>query len=330
MFAPSILTIVLFVVVLGAAALFFARRRRSDDPQPVSIVLLLSQPKPLNAQFLAHHIGQTADREVPILPLDGPPQPDDVTGVPGDFVAGASPHFVISLDRVIYLAHTVSEPYWRDSARIAAPVQELRLRKAIEDHRAWLSMDILHPEAATPETYRIVGGTLARLIGDECLALFHPPTGRFALGDATDLAEKLRQADPVEALFSQFHTAPVVAIDDNDPRMIAATAEARRRFPEFEQAFHEGSASLYSAKARIESNGRAEHLWVEVERIADGHIHGRLGNDPVNLEGLRHGSPVDFPIDIVEDWAYVRGGESTGMFSVSAIQEIAGEEHRKR
>ena len=50
----------------------------------------------------------------------------------------------------------------------------LRRETAIENHRAWLSAEILHPEAVPPENYRIVGRVLVARIGPECVALYHP------------------------------------------------------------------------------------------------------------------------------------------------------------
>jgi uncharacterized protein YegJ (DUF2314 family) len=98
--------------------------------------------------------------------------------------------------------------------------------------------------------------------------------------------------------------------------------EARRRFPEFEDAFRSGDATDFSVKALISSADNAEHIWIEVEEITEGKIVGRLGNEPVRLDGLRLGSRVEIEKSQVEDWAFRSGDTPIGMFTVPVIQRI--------
>jgi uncharacterized protein YegJ (DUF2314 family) len=87
---------------------------------------------------------------------------------------------------------------------------------------------------------------------------------------------KLRSDDPIKAVFVEITEIPVVPIGD-DPRLQAAEAEARRRFQEFE-----------TVKTLVTVSGNSEHIWVDVDSISAGKIHGRLGNDPVDLGDLTH------------------------------------------
>lgn len=208
-------------------------------------------------------------------------------------------------------------------------IGELRLRKAVKDHKAWLSMDILRPAKGDAEAYRLVGRFLAESCDDDCLALYHPESNRMVACSAGETVERLRSEDPVKALFEQLVDVPVVPIDD-DPRLKAAEAEARRRFPEFATALETDTGKRFSVKARISRQGKAEHIWIEVGRMADGKITGRLGNEPVELTGLRLGSEVEIETGEVEDWVFERDGKPVGMFTVPVIQQILEERSRKK
>lgn len=71
---------------------------------------------------------------------------------------------------------------------------------AMREHKAWLSMDILDPESVTPENYRIIGRVLAHLAGPDCLALYHPPSGKL-VPCLAETGTKLSSDDPIQAVF---------------------------------------------------------------------------------------------------------------------------------
>lgn len=146
--------VALAVAVGVGAALWWwlARRNARSAASPLfSIVLLLRTPKPLNAEILAYHAGVVLGEPVR-------------AGGDGDgpCVLGEAPHFVLMRGTDVFLIHSVPSPY---SEGVPAGLRDLRLRKAYEDHTAWLSMDILRGENATAENWRIVGRMLARLVG---------------------------------------------------------------------------------------------------------------------------------------------------------------------
>jgi hypothetical protein len=119
-------------------------------------------------------------------------------------------------------------------------------------------VDILHAQAVTPQAWRVVGHVAADLGGADCLALYHPPLGRWSVC-SEETAERLRAKDPIAAVFLEFHQAPVIPIDD-DPRLKAAEEEAKRRFPEFDAAFHAKNGDGFAVKAPVSANGNTEHI----------------------------------------------------------------------
>lgn len=315
-----LLAAVAAIVVM--AALWLWKRKR--EAPPASIVLLLREPKVLNAHALAEALGRETGREVTPILKDAAPGPADDQPV-GEWVTGETPHFIAHVGGTMFMIHNIAAPYWDDPLRASEDVREMRLAQAVREHHAWLSMDILHPEQASAENYRIAARVLANLADANCLALYYPPENRL-VPYVEETAAKLRSEDPVQAVFRELSALPVIAVDD-DPRLRAAEEEARRRFGEFEQAFREGSGTDFSVKALIRVGENGEHIWIDVEWIEGDRIAGRLGNEPVALGELKLGSRVEIGCGEVEDWAFVRDGAPVGAFTPPVLMKI--EEERR-
>ena len=314
-----------FAVIIGVW--FWRQRRKRVRGAPSdSIVLLLKEPKQIDIGQLAEFFGRAAGKSVTPLVSMRQARGTDSSGPAGDVVAGASPHFIAKVSGAWYAVHNLSSPYLVDPVRASKLVREMRLSKAIRDNRAWLSVDIIHPQAATPEAYRVVARVLAHFVDSDCLALYSPTLNRFVPYQEDETAAKLQSDDPVNAIFHQGGQVPVVALDD-DPRLKSAEEEARRRFSEFETAFEKKDGTKFAIKARISSDGNSEHIWIEVDQITESNIRGRLGNDPVDLAGLKMGSRVEVERGQVEDWAFLRSGAPVGLFTVAAIQQIEKERY---
>jgi uncharacterized protein YegJ (DUF2314 family) len=321
-----LLCAVLIAVIAGVWLWQQRRRRVTNNEEPASIVLLLKGPREVDVRLLASLLTEATGLKVRAI---GPSEPADNTDKPaGDMVAGASPHFIANLNGTTFVIHNLATPYVEDSEAASASIPELRLRKAMAEHKAWLSMDVLRPEAATAKAYRIVGHLLANFVGPDCLALYHPPLNKLA-PCTEETASKLRSNDPIKAVFHDPDFVPVIPIQ-GDPRLTAAEAEARRRFPEFEAAFIKNDGNNFSIKARISTETNSEHIWVQVDTITPDGIKGRLGNEPVNLGDLKLGSSVEIQRDQVEDWSFLRRGKPVGLFTVAVIQQIQAENSTKK
>ena len=315
--------ILLLLLVVAIAAFWILRRTRKGRAEvpPLGIVLFLEAPKALNTDVLASIFSRVTGRVIQSITQESARGPRADYTQADDFVFSAPPSFIAKIDGVVFLVNNVSRPYVADSAQMSLGIHELRLRMAIAEHRAWLSVEILHQQAATPDNYRIVGRVLAGLIGPECLALYHPPSGKLVPSRLDDAVVRLQSEDPISAVFGDTTYVPVILVE-NDDRLRKAEVEARRRFPEFEDAFRIGAATDFSVKALISSGENAEHIWIEVEGITEAKIVGRIGNEPVRLDGLRLGSRIEIEKSQVEDWAFRRGDTPVGMFTVPVIQRI--------
>jgi len=321
-----LLCAIVIVVVAGFWLWRKNRMRASAEEEPASIVVLLQKPRPLNVQVLAQLLSQASGRSVRAIGTDDPP--DRSNRPVGDMVAGASPHFIANVGGTSFVIHNLSSPYVEDPIAASETISDLRLRKAMREHKAWISMDVLKNREATSAAYRVVARVMANFAGPDCLALYHPPLNRL-VPCTEETVERLKSDDPIKAVFQDLDLVPVIPIED-DPRLRSAEAEARRRFPEFEAAFTKKDGTNFSVKARISSETNSEHIWVAVDTIARDVIRGRLGNEPVDLGQLKIGSKVEVQRDKIEDWSFMRGGAPVGLFTVPVIQEIeAGQSSKK-
>jgi uncharacterized protein YegJ (DUF2314 family) len=203
---------------------------------------------------------------------------------------------------------------------MAHSLEDLRVRKAVEDHRAWLAVDLMHPfDPGRPREsfYPSIARLIAELAGDDCLAVFHPESERINAWDDT-LKAALRGPNPLEK-FALPVNPPVLRLDDQDPKLLAAKEEARRRFPEFLDAFKRKDGEMFSVKAPVTAGGRTEHIWIDVDHVDDDRIGGKLGNEPVDLGPMKIGDRVDVAISEIEDWVVIRGGAPTGLFTSRTV-----------
>ena len=286
-----------------------------EPPKPLtSFVLLLNGPRKLSAAQLAILVtrvwGGTYGCEEDVEKgTEG-----------GNWVTGKSPIFLMRSEDAIFMLHNLPSPYSPETKELARSIPDLRLRKAVEEHRAWLAVDLMQPFDPTrprESFYPAIAKLIAELAGDDCLAVFHPESGRMNAWDES-LKEALRGPDPLKN-FAMPVNPPVLQIDDADPELVAGKAEARRRLPEFVDAFRRKDGEHFSIKAPVTAGGRTEHIWIEVDGVTDDRVEGRLGNEPVNLGGMKIGDRVDVALSDVEDWVVVRGGQPTGLFTARTV-----------
>ena len=124
---------------------------------------------------------------------------------------------------------------------------------------------------------------------------------------------------------------PMVQAKDSDPRIVAATTEAKRRWPEFVTAYeHPGSRKGFAVKHAFPTkDGSREHMWVNVTAIQGNQIKGTLDDQPLADTGYKENDPVILTVADVEDWVYVDAGKMVGGFSVAALEAIEEEQKHK-
>ncbi len=283
----------------------------------ISIALFLGAPRYLEAAMLARIVENAWDGDY----TSGDEEAQD------GFVVGESPVFMVKSPHGMFMIHNQPTPYFDDAEAVADEIGELRLRRAILEHRAWLAVDLVLPfddslprEAFYPLIIRLIY-ELVEGHDDDVLAVFRPESGQINVW-AEDVLEVLLMPDGQERFNRVTPHAPVISIEAGDPEMMAAEAEARERWPEFEKAFRaRETGDHFAVKAEVTVGEVTEFIWIEVTGLEPAYVHGKLGNEPVALEGLTLGSVVEVPLEKVSDWCVVAGGRPpVGMFTVKVVE----------
>ena len=297
--------------MFGGLRRFLKKRQREREAQSAaikSLVWLLKEPRELNLDTVLI-IGRKALGEDFADAMEAPVDPQ----LPGRMF------IVISSSGKGFGVIAAHKPYVDNPAQAAEEIGELRRRNLFAEHKAWLAVDLMSDEDMK-QSLPLLGKLVAELAGPDCLMLYS--TSLKLLQPWHDrLPDLLRGSDPMAALRSDENPGVIGAAAD-DPEMLAAADEAKRRWPEFENAFRSGDKSCekHSVKAPFAtSKDGIEWIWVEVVSIVDGKVQGRIGNDPIDVPGLRIGSPVAVDAEKVQDWLYLRNGEMIGGFTAKVL-----------
>jgi uncharacterized protein YegJ (DUF2314 family) len=307
------------------------REGEEDDEPGLSLVLLFREPVYLESAILAEMASHAWDADVEAVVEDEEEDDEEVNAADAgeetkSFVAGQSPHFLCTHWPAIMAVHNLDEPYFEDVDEVAESVPELRARRAIQQHQAWLSVDLLHwfeeGQLDQAHAYRLIGRLLAELADDNCLAVMIPAEGLvFAYDPETEV--KLRSEDPQTALCEAYY-APVLTVSEDDPEMQAAVQQARKRWPEFVAAFekrNEQEESPFLIKAPFSDNEHTEFMWVEVTGIENDVIYGVLENIPANVQTVSEGQVVRVKVADLNDWMCMIDGSPAGAFTLKVLTD---------
>lgn len=205
-------------------------------------------------------------------------------------------------------------------------IRDKRLRNAIEAHRAWLSVDWMDdppPPEQSKKVYGIIGKILCAFAGPDCLAIYSPELHRCNEFDLS-LLETLGSGQPLE-LFEEPTFEPIIEISDSNPKMAAAVAKAKKRWPEFTDRFSRASKEdreKFIVKAEFREGTACEYMWVAVTRIEPDTVEGILMNDPHELLDVHRGAEVRFGMDRLNDWIYSDDdGLHVGGFTLDVLAE---------
>lgn len=114
----------------------------------------------------------------------------------------------------------------------------------------------------------------------------------------------------------------VALIPDDDPRLLAASAEANRRFSEFLSALeHRKPGDTFAVKVPFTDDYGREFMWVSVSIVSETHIIGRLDNQPAYVRAVKAGQRVRVPRKGLNDWLFVCGGEMHGGFTLNVVRD---------
>lgn len=321
---------VLVIMLLSGFAWLLVHRIDAavDGERPLfSLVLLFREAVYLEPEALARVASRAWGADVQVASEeDG----DESLGAEQtrSLLIGESPLFFCNHWPGLLLIHNVDFPYFDDPDGVAESVREIRVRQAIEQHRAWVAVDVVQwfgsdGDEGQRHAYRLIARLLAELADENCLAVVEPVEGQVFLYDPTT-EEKLRSDDPLEALCDWYYP-PVLAIEADDPEMQAAVNEARRRWPQFVAAFedrheqHGDNEPPFLVKAPFTDGEHVEFMWVRVTGIENQIVYGVLENMPANVRSISVGQRVRVRLDNLNDWMCILDGKPAGAFTLQVL-----------
>jgi uncharacterized protein YegJ (DUF2314 family) len=313
-----------FVAILGLLWLLLKRRQGRAGQSLTALVFLLKQPNPLTEPQVREAISKVWGVELGSEMQQGGDWLVEGGKVNPAMAQPDAKNYLVSANGRMFLINTVSRPYMDDPEKFAETIADMRLRRAVGSHRAWNSVDLFgEPPAKSekPEIYAALGNLLAEFTHDDCVAIYCPELER-CNEYAPQVIEALKSGQPL-ALFDEPTFAPIIQVNADDPRMVAAVEESRRRWPEFLAAFRARKSAdhVFAIKARFAEGEEEEFMWVSVQKIEDTSITGRLENSPAALKWFKEGDTVTVQLADLNDWIYAADGQSIGGFTLKVMEQ---------
>lgn len=284
-----------------------------DDPldalrpvQSTSFVLFLSAPRTLEADAVAAAFTREWKR-----PISGGEGDADAT----EFVIDARGTLLVKIgDELMQIgAREVEGASEKDLARY----EDLRMRHVMQKQRQLVRFFVAGEPTPEQEAARrrLVARAAAALWGDDVLAASWHCDRRLAY-PREGLVQDLRAEDPVAASLRD-PLVPVLEAPD-EAAMQAAIEKARSEWATAKAHFEKGGEVFVKFPFATRTKGH-EHMWVRVTRIDGDSVHGELGNDPVDVEGLKRGSVVVRERGELSDWLFERDGKQVGGYTLEAL-----------
>lgn len=110
-------------------------------------------------------------------------------------------------------------------------------------------------------------------------------------------------------------------VNERDPAMNAAIAEARRTLDNFLAVSRQPppGASGFKLKVMLSDEHGTEHVWFIAFKEIDGGFAGVLANEPRVVTSVTAGKVYPFKREQVSDWGYVLDGKQIGSYTVCAL-----------
>lgn len=324
----------LLLLVVGLFGVFKFLLKASNfvpERELTSIVLLLEKARRIEPQELATAIERAWG---PGAATFATPQ-ELAKDQPSDLPPGMICAYLISKQDRHYSLSVINKPYI-DKEESPPDFNDAAARDTFLRHNAAILID-LHErgnQVEDKDAFRDIGNLAAEL-PVKPLMVFTPTYNRVSIW-TDEVRETFRSPEPLKVFGEIELVRPsdsIRNIPGNDPRLVAATAEAKHRWPEFVAAFNardpDGDAG-YLVKGKFYDPRdvnlvEAEQMWVAVEAIRDTYVAGTLINNPNYIGGVVAGTNVQVTMERLTDWAIMKEDGVTGAFTDAVILEYQKE-----
>lgn len=122
---------------------------------------------------------------------------------------------------------------------------------------------------------------------------------------------------------------------DSEAKMNAAIDRARKEIDTFITALQKPSPTqdYFSVKKPFPwkdgDTTSHEHIWINDVTFKDGKFHGRVGNEPVDVPGLKIDDEVTFDKAEASDWMLVDDGILVGGYTIRVLRDQMSEAGQK-
>jgi uncharacterized protein YegJ (DUF2314 family) len=308
-----------------------------NEPSPfeMEVVLLQEGWWDLSGDILQDIVRRAFRKKIRVSDVEDKKRKKKPQGEDSDWIVAGFPMFSVNYRGVLFMIFTIPEPFFPDREAAADSMNELRLAKAVRAHETHITIKMMNNGSDLDEEgrQRLLGRFLAYFTWyPHTRAVFLPDK---QLGRAWDksLRRALRDRPAMEALLhAPGRQDPVSRVMPSDEEIQQATAEARRRWPEFVAAFaHRVEGQEFFVKAPFKDGDNLEHMWTQVVALEDDFVVGKILNEPVDVTKFKKGTKVRFRSKILSDWFYgSKGKEIVGMFVEDLIRRKHNEEIEQR
>jgi uncharacterized protein YegJ (DUF2314 family) len=124
----------------------------------------------------------------------------------------------------------------------------------------------------------------------------------------------------------------IIYIDDDDPRMIAATEKARATAADFAKAMAapQPNQKGFAVKMPVSDGKATEYVWISGLSFDSQSFRGRLDNRPGGVTGVKIGDKLAVKASELSDWMYVEDNRLVGGYTLRVLRESLSPEARVR
>jgi uncharacterized protein YegJ (DUF2314 family) len=127
----------------------------------------------------------------------------------------------------------------------------------------------------------------------------------------------------------------VTSVSSEDQAMNAIINQARLSVNEFLKEYSNPNTTCTGFQVKYPfdtdpgSESTKEHIWLSNIEKNDGKYYGIVVNDPFYIKSMKYGDKVEFDINKISDWKYVKDGFLVGGKSIVYFYERMSEKEKK-
>jgi uncharacterized protein YegJ (DUF2314 family) len=110
-------------------------------------------------------------------------------------------------------------------------------------------------------------------------------------------------------------------VSDNDPQMDRAVENAQKTLAFFMAAVRakKNGDTAFEIKKGFVDGDKVEHLWIKVASFDGKNFHGKIDNQPIDVNNAHSGQRVTVAPPDVDDWMFLKDGKLIGAYTTRVL-----------